>query len=102
VSTVTLYFAGTVDREGDWYVSRCASRPVASQGRTEAEALANLIEATQLFVETCVEEGTLAAVLARYHWRPTLGLPGADAPSDAFVAPIRVPPPVARALECPA
>jgi predicted RNase H-like HicB family nuclease len=100
MSTVTLYFAGTVEKEGDWYVSRCSQLPIASQGRTEAEALANLIEATQLFLETCIAEGTLPAVITRYKWRPAHQIPGADASSDSFIAPLRVSPPVAHQLEC--
>jgi len=35
-------------REGDWYVSQCLEIDVASQGRTEEEALENLREALEL------------------------------------------------------
>jgi predicted RNase H-like HicB family nuclease len=41
-------FAATVWREGDWYVSQCLEIDVASQGRTEEEALENLREALEL------------------------------------------------------
>jgi predicted RNase H-like HicB family nuclease len=41
-------FAATVWREGDWYVSQCLEVHVASQGETEAKALANLKEALEL------------------------------------------------------
>jgi predicted RNase H-like HicB family nuclease len=41
-------FAATVWREGDWYVSQCLEIDVASQGRTEKEALENLREALEL------------------------------------------------------
>ena len=34
-------FATTVWREGDWYVSQCLELDIASQGKTEEEALAN-------------------------------------------------------------
>ena len=44
-------FAATVWREGDWYVSQCLEVDVASQGETEDEALANLIEALELHLE---------------------------------------------------
>ena len=44
-------FAATVWREGDWYVSQCLEADVASQGKTEAEALANLKEALELYFE---------------------------------------------------
>ena len=44
-------FAATVWREGKWYVSQCLEVDVASQGETEAEALANLKEALELHFE---------------------------------------------------
>ena len=44
-------FAATVWREGEWYVSQCLELDVASQGKTEEEALANLAEALELHFE---------------------------------------------------
>jgi predicted RNase H-like HicB family nuclease len=44
-------FAATVWREGDWYVSQCMEVDVASQGRSEEEALENLKEALELHFE---------------------------------------------------
>ena len=44
-------FAASVWREGDLYVSQCLEVDVASQGETEAEALANLTEALELHFE---------------------------------------------------
>jgi predicted RNase H-like HicB family nuclease len=44
-------FAATVWREGNWYVSQCLELDVASQGKTEEEALANLTEALELHFE---------------------------------------------------
>ena len=44
-------FAATVWREGKWYVSQCLEVDVASQGKSEAEALANLKEALELHFE---------------------------------------------------
>jgi predicted RNase H-like HicB family nuclease len=35
-------------REGNWYVSQCLEVDVASQGESEEEALANLMEALEL------------------------------------------------------
>jgi predicted RNase H-like HicB family nuclease len=43
--------ATTVWREGKWYVSQCLEFDVASQGESEAEALANLKEALELHFE---------------------------------------------------
>ena len=44
-------FAATVWHEGDWFVSQCLEVDVASQGKTEEEALANLSEALELYFE---------------------------------------------------
>ena len=48
--------------EGE-FVSHCPALDVHSQGETEQEALENLFEATQLFVLSCFERGTLNQVL---------------------------------------
>ena len=40
-----------ISREEDWYVARCIEVEVASQGKTEAEALANLTEALELYFD---------------------------------------------------
>jgi predicted RNase H-like HicB family nuclease len=44
-------FSGTVWREGEWFVSQCLDVDVASQGRTEEEALDHLREALELNFE---------------------------------------------------
>jgi predicted RNase H-like HicB family nuclease len=44
-------FSATIWREGDWFVSQCVDLDVASQGRTEEEALDNLRDALELHFE---------------------------------------------------
>jgi len=44
-------FTAVVWREGKWFVAQCLEVDVASQGRTEKEALDNLREALELFFE---------------------------------------------------
>ncbi len=44
-------FSATVWREGEWFVSQCLDVDIASQGRTEEEALDNLREALELHFE---------------------------------------------------
>lgn len=44
-------FSASVWQEGAWYVAQCLDVDVASQGRTEEEALANLREALELHFE---------------------------------------------------
>jgi predicted RNase H-like HicB family nuclease len=41
-------FSATVWQEGDWFVAQCLEVDVASQGRTEQEALKNLSRALEL------------------------------------------------------
>ena len=45
-------FTVIIEREGDGFVSLCLELDVASQGDTDAEALANLFEAVELLLET--------------------------------------------------
>ncbi len=44
-------FAATVRREGKWFVAQCLEIDIASQGKSESEALANLKEAMELYFE---------------------------------------------------
>jgi predicted RNase H-like HicB family nuclease len=44
-------FAVSVWREGEWYVAQGLEVDVASQGKSEQEALKNLAEALELFLE---------------------------------------------------
>jgi predicted RNase H-like HicB family nuclease len=95
------YLTGKIDREGDWYVARCDGLPVVTQGRTDGEAIANLIEAAQMFIESCIERGTLDEVLAKHHWRPSL-TPPQDVGPGVFAIPVPLPQVVKRQLEaCP-
>ena len=43
--------SASVVKEGDWYVAQCLEVAVASQGKTEDEALENLREALELHFE---------------------------------------------------
>lgn len=44
-----MHFTATVHREGRWFVSQAVEIDVASQGKSEAEALSNLREALELY-----------------------------------------------------
>jgi predicted RNase H-like HicB family nuclease len=48
---MTRRFTAHLGREGDLWVAQCLEVDVASQGETEEEALANLKEALELFLE---------------------------------------------------
>jgi predicted RNase H-like HicB family nuclease len=45
---MTQNFNAVITKEGDWYVAQCLEVDVASQGRTEDEAMKNLHEALLL------------------------------------------------------
>jgi predicted RNase H-like HicB family nuclease len=51
------------ESESNLYVAECPPLDVASQGETRDEAIANLVEALTLFLETAFETGTLHQVL---------------------------------------
>jgi predicted RNase H-like HicB family nuclease len=46
-----MRFTASVVREPPWFVARCLEVEVASQGRSPEEALANLREALELYVD---------------------------------------------------
>lgn len=48
---VTQTFTAVIHREDDMYVSECPEVGTVSQGTTIEEALANLREATELYLE---------------------------------------------------
>ena len=45
-------FAILVVQEGGWFIARCPELDVTSQGRTLAEAEANVREAIELYIES--------------------------------------------------
>lgn len=56
-------FFGMVKREGGWYIAHCPPLDITTQGRTEAEAKHNLVEASELFLISCIERGSLDQAL---------------------------------------
>ncbi|MDG6245010.1 MAG: type II toxin-antitoxin system HicB family antitoxin [Methanolobus sp.] len=53
-------FSAVIHKEGDWYVSWCPELDIASQGKDVEEAICNLREAVELYMED--EETTIAEV----------------------------------------
>ena len=49
-----LHLTAVVTREGEWYVARCLEMEAVSQGETVEQALANLREVVEIYLE---EEG---------------------------------------------
>jgi len=44
-------FTAVIHREGEWYVAECPEAGTASQGTTIEEAVQNLQEATEVYLE---------------------------------------------------
>ena len=63
VIRLTMSVPISVRKEGKWFYSSCEVLDVHSQGKTKKEATNSLIEALQLFLETCYEEVTFEQVL---------------------------------------
>jgi predicted RNase H-like HicB family nuclease len=47
----TLHLTAVVTREGDWYVARCLEVEATSQGETIEQALANLRDVVEVYLE---------------------------------------------------
>ena len=48
---MTRTFTALIHKEEDWYVADCPEIGTVSQGKTVEEAIANLTEATELYLE---------------------------------------------------
>jgi predicted RNase H-like HicB family nuclease len=48
---MTQIFTAVIHKEDDWYVADCPEVGTVSQGKTIEEAIANLKEATELYLE---------------------------------------------------
>ncbi len=46
-----MKFSAVIKKEGDWYSAWCPELDVASQGKTIEEAVSNLKEAIELYLE---------------------------------------------------
>lgn len=53
-----------IKKKKKWYVSCCPPLNVSSQGETRDEALKNLVEATKLFITSCMERRVFDKVMA--------------------------------------
>lgn len=67
---VELSVPAEVRQDGGHFVSFCPPFDVYSQGPDEEAALANLVEALQLFIESCFARGTLEQVLKDRGFEP--------------------------------
>jgi predicted RNase H-like HicB family nuclease len=52
-----------IRKKGSWFLASCSSLDVVTQGETQEQAKKNIGEALYLFFRSCIERGTLDAVL---------------------------------------
>ena len=67
-----------VSKKDKWVVASCPALDVVSQGADEKEARSNLLEAMTLFLESCLERGTLDQVLKNCGFTPSQSKPIED------------------------
>lgn len=88
IVTFTVRMVPVFVRVGDWWVGRFPQIDVESQGRTREEAARNLVEATQLFIETCFEQNMLDEVLKACGFVP--GHPSDPVEGDYLTVPVEL------------
>lgn len=71
IAHFTLQLPAVFTNEGSHVIASFPLLDVSSQGRTREEAAQNLIEATQLFIESCFERNVLDIVLKKCGFKPS-------------------------------
>lgn len=56
-------------REGESYIAYCPSLDISTCAETYNDAISSFYEAFQLYIECCVESGTLHDDLAEHGWK---------------------------------
>ena len=92
---------GNIKKQGKWYIAYCPPLDLSTQGKTFEEAQRNLIEASQLFIISCLERGTLDQALKELGFTPRKGKVSEDPlPRGSFVFPVPIPLMHQRQSEC--
>jgi predicted RNase H-like HicB family nuclease len=86
-----FHLYGQVKKRGKWFVAYCGPLDLSTQGKTCEEAKGNLIEASQLFLTSCIERRTFDQALKELGLVP-LGdnAPEEPLPSGAFQFPVSI------------
>ncbi len=85
---------GEIKRRGKWYVAYCPPLDLSTQAKSFEEAKSNLIEASQLFLMSCLERGTLDRALKELGFVPLHVKklqPCGSMPAGAFEFPVPIP-----------
>ncbi len=68
---ITVKLPIRITRKGNVYIAVCPALDVITQGETESQARKNIGEALYLFLRSCIERGTLDAILKQCGFSPT-------------------------------
>ena len=82
---------GRIRQRGGWYVAYCPPLDLTTQGKTKEEAKQNLVEASQLFIISCLERGTLEQALKELGFVPLRDAPVQTLPPGTFQFPVPIP-----------
>ena len=91
---------GHIKRQGKWFIAHCPPLDITTQGETQEEARKNLIEASQLFIISCLERGTLDQALKELGFIPLHKIRIQSAPPGAFRFPVSIPFGFNKQIEC--
>ena len=61
-----MLLTAIIHREEDWYVAECPEVGTASQGKTVEEAIANLREATEVYLEEFPQSPSSHPIVATF------------------------------------
>jgi len=84
--TLTAKLPIEITKKPKWYVASCRALDVASQGETEEIAKKNIAEALTMFLRSCVERGTLDAVLKQCGFKSVVAQSQDIVPSESSAA----------------
>ncbi len=91
---------GRIKQRGDWYIAYCPPLDLTTQGKTLEEARQNLIEASQLFIISCLERGTLDQALKELGFVPLRKARAQTLPPGTFQFPVPIPFGFEKQVEC--
>lgn len=84
--TLTAKLPIQIIKKTKWYVASCPALDVATQGETEEVARKNIAEALTMFLRSCLERGTLDAVLKQCGFKSVVGQDQDSEPAESSVA----------------
>jgi predicted RNase H-like HicB family nuclease len=92
---------GRIRQQGRWFIAHCPPLDITTQGKTLEEAKKNLIEASQLFIVSCLERGTLDRALKELGFIPLSGnVRMQNQPPGTFQFPVPIPFGFKKQVEC--